>query len=374
MSTERPKPDVSQISLKDLPEKPFAAEGEPPLRVSFSAEAYEAVLRHARENTAVEVCGVLAGLPARDKQGAFLEIEAAVRGEHADARAGQVTFTHETWDHVQRVLAEEHPGLKVVGWYHSHPGYGLFLSQQDEFIHGQFFSLPWQVAFVVDPVAGEDGFFVWRQGKPERMSAYWVGGAKRTPSPDIAALRAGMNGAVEEVRAALKTSRRSRWRFVPAVAGFLFLALLAAAGLLQARRYFNHLVALQEAAVSRNVPLPEPTDGLQALLKSDALLEGVEVRLFKLGPFVWCEGTAWTYDQKERAARVLRSAPGVRAADMTGLRVTHEYVTSSGETLASIAVRVYGREARWRDLLEANRDRVDDPRRLRAGLTLRIPE
>lgn len=374
MSTQQPMPDVSQIPLKDLPERLFAAEAEPPLRVSFSAAAYEAVRRHARENTSVEVCGVLAGRPARDKQGAFLEIEAAVRGEHAAARAGQVTFTHETWDHVQKVMAGEHPGLKVVGWYHSHPGYGLFLSPQDEFIHGQFFNMPWQVAFVVDPVAEEDGFFVWRQGKPERMSAYWVGGAKRTPSPDIAALRAGMNGAVEEVRAALKKSRRSRWRLVPVVAGFLFLALLAAAGLLQTRRYFVRLAALQEMAASRNIPRPEPTDELTKLLRGDPFTAGVEARFFKLGPFVWAEGTAWTHAQKERAARLLRSATGVQAVDLVGLEVTHEYTTSPGETLASIAGRVYGRESRWRDLLQANGDRVDDPRRLRPGMTLRIPE
>lgn len=374
MSTQQRQPDVSQISLKDLPEKPFASEGEPLLRVSFSASAYEAVRRHARENTSIEICGVLAGRPARDKQGAFLEVEAAVRGEHASARAGQVTFTHETWDHVQKVLAEEHPGLKVVGWYHSHPGYGLFLSQQDEFIHSQFFSLPWQVAFVVDPMAEEDGFFVWRQGKPERIRQYWVGGEKRTPSPDIAALREGMNGAVEEVRAALKKSGRRRWRVVPVLAGFLFLSLLAAAGLLQTRRYFVRLAALQELTASRDIPRPEPTDELTKILKGDTLASGVETRLFKLGPFVWAEGKAWTHAQKERAAHLLRSVPGVQAVDLVGIEVTHEYTTAPGETLASIAGRVYGRESRWADLLRANRDRVDDPRRLRAGMTLRIPE
>ena len=38
----------------------------------------------------------------------------------------------------------------------------------DLFIQDNFFNLPWQVAFVYDPIAGDDGSFVWRAGKSER--------------------------------------------------------------------------------------------------------------------------------------------------------------------------------------------------------------
>lgn len=374
MNNPSSKPDISDIVLKDLREKPFLEDGEPAYRVSFSPEAYESLRRHAHENTQVEICGILAGNPAKDRQGPHLDILAAIRGEYAETKAGQVTFTHETWNHVQKVMAAEHPDLKVVGWYHSHPGYGLFLSPQDEFIHGQFFNLPWQVAFVIDPVAEEDGFFIWRQGKPQRMRHYWVGGERKTPSTDLTALRVRMNDAVEEIRGALPKSRGKGLRLAPVLIGFLILALLSAAGLIQARRYFQQLVQLQEIAVKQNIPLPTPTDDLLRLLREDTSLGGLEVRLFRLGPFVWCEGKAWTHAQKERASRILRSAPGVQAADVTGLRVTHEYRTSPGETLTTISRRIYGDEARWRDLFQANRDRIDDPRRLRTNLTLRIPE
>jgi len=374
MSASPSKPDVSQIVLKELPEKPFAANVEPLLRVSLSAQAYEAVRRHAGENTGVEICGVLAGRPARDGEGPHIDIEAAVRGEHADTRAGQVTFTHETWGHVQKIMADEHPGLKVVGWYHSHPGYGVFLSTQDEFIHGQFFNQPWQVAFVVDPLSEEDGFFVWKQGKPERLSRYWVGGEKRASSDGLAALRSGLKRAVEEIREARSGSRRKGLRALPLILGFLFLVLLATAGLLQSGRYFRRLVSLQELSLQQNILRPEPTGDLLKLLKEDERLDGIEARLSRLGPFVWGEGTVWTHAQKERAARILRSAPGVQAVDLVGLKVTGEYVAAPGETLAAIARRIYGREGRWPDLWEANRDRLDDPRRLRAGMTLRLPE
>jgi len=31
---------------------------------------------------------------------------------------------------------------KIVGWYHSHPGFGIFLSEYDLFIHRNFFTAP----------------------------------------------------------------------------------------------------------------------------------------------------------------------------------------------------------------------------------------
>ena len=89
-----------------------------------------------------------------------------IRGEHATNEASGVTFTAETWTHVQEVLEEEYPGKRIVGWYHSHPDFGVFLSDLDLFIHRNFFNFPWQVAHVFDPVREEEGLFVWRDGEP----------------------------------------------------------------------------------------------------------------------------------------------------------------------------------------------------------------
>ena len=36
----------------------------------------------------------------------------------------------------------------------------------DLFIHDNFFNFPWQIAFVYDPLGGDEGSFVWRAGKP----------------------------------------------------------------------------------------------------------------------------------------------------------------------------------------------------------------
>ncbi len=54
---------------------------------------------------------------------------------------------------------------RIVGWYHSHPGHGLFLSQTDLDTHMQFhqFSL-YAVSLVADPKAAEFGIWIYENG------------------------------------------------------------------------------------------------------------------------------------------------------------------------------------------------------------------
>jgi proteasome lid subunit RPN8/RPN11 len=93
-----------------------------------------------------------------------LEIEDAFPALRARGEATSVTITQDDWEAVHARL-EAHPALGgIVGWYHSHPGFGIFLSELDLFIHRNFFVGPAQVAHVVDPHAGREGLFGWRDG------------------------------------------------------------------------------------------------------------------------------------------------------------------------------------------------------------------
>ena len=56
-----------------------------------------------------------------------------------------------------------YPDQRIVGWYHSHPGFGVFLSEHDLFIHRNFFSDPAQIAWVYDPHSDEEGCFAWEK-------------------------------------------------------------------------------------------------------------------------------------------------------------------------------------------------------------------
>ena len=49
------------------------------------------------------------------------------------------------------------------------------------------------------------------------------------------------------------------------------------------------------------------------------------------------------------------------------------YVVQKGDTLSQISREVYGNASRWREIYEANRDRIEDPNLIRPGWRLRIP-
>jgi len=137
------------------------------LLVEVRAEVLQAVRQHARSNMNAEVCGVWLGTL---KDG-VTQVEARIPGEGAAQGGAHVTFTHETWEHIYRVKDQKFPGLAIVGWYHSHPGFGVFLSEYDLFIHKNFFSNPGQVAWVFDPHSDEEGCFVWAGGEIVRVSS-----------------------------------------------------------------------------------------------------------------------------------------------------------------------------------------------------------
>ncbi|MCE5237046.1 Mov34/MPN/PAD-1 family protein [bacterium] len=115
---------------------------------------------HAAEEPEHEIGGILVGSVIDGPRPVVL-VEAAIRGHAMAHSRGSVTFTHETWNEINAVKDNEYPDLKIVGWYHSHPGFGLFLSGHDLFIHQNFFNTPWQVAVVADPLAKSWGCFTW---------------------------------------------------------------------------------------------------------------------------------------------------------------------------------------------------------------------
>ncbi len=49
------------------------------------------------------------------------------------------------------------------------------------------------------------------------------------------------------------------------------------------------------------------------------------------------------------------------------------YTVQAGDTLSNISRKVYGRKSRWREIYDANRDRMATPESLRPGQVLRIP-
>lgn len=114
-------------------------------------------IRDCAARSADEVGGVLIGSVERDK---CVKISGFAEAENVRSSPRGVTFTGKAWKNMRRA-ARKHRGAKIVGWYHSHPSLGVFLSAADLRLHGIFFNKKHQVALVIDPKSNECAVFGW---------------------------------------------------------------------------------------------------------------------------------------------------------------------------------------------------------------------
>jgi len=163
--------DLSRVATEGWTVRCFPLPGRGKGRsvpVVVKRSVLQAIHEHGCSRTDVEMCGVLVGNVYQDENGPYVYVEAMIQGISAGSAVAQVTFTSATWDYIQDRLDKLYPNLRMIGWYHTHPGFGVFLSDMDLFIHNNFFNAPEQLAFVLDPLSGDQGMFVWRSGKTSR--------------------------------------------------------------------------------------------------------------------------------------------------------------------------------------------------------------
>ena len=170
------QPDVRQLKTDPFPTSPFPVSRSTDFRIHFHPAVHGRALAHAKEDTSVEICGVLVGDWGQDDDGPFARVTEIIRCDNATKKFAEVTFTHESWTQINREMDTKFAHLRIIGWYHSHPDFGIFLSDRDVFIQQNFFGGAGQIAFVVDPVRQAEGVFEWREGKPVLAAHYWVGG------------------------------------------------------------------------------------------------------------------------------------------------------------------------------------------------------
>lgn len=167
--------DVKTLATENLPKADFPAPKHSDFRVFLTDAVHQGIWRHASENLSVEICGVLVGGWSSDADGPYASITQYIRCDGATQKFAEVTFTHDSWAQINKEMDSKYQDLRIIGWYHSHPNFGIFLSDRDGFIQQNFFSGPGQIAMVVDPVRKIEGIFVWRNNKTSPLAHFWVG-------------------------------------------------------------------------------------------------------------------------------------------------------------------------------------------------------
>ena len=144
------------------------------VKVYIHQDVYKEMEKYASSDTAHELGTIMIGEYSEDMGKMHVVISDFIYAKYTDASASTLTFTHETWDYVHKEHDEKYPNKKIVGWQHTHPGYGIFLSNYDMFIQENFFNLQFQVAYVIDPVQHLRGFFQWKNGKVEKQKGFYI--------------------------------------------------------------------------------------------------------------------------------------------------------------------------------------------------------
>lgn len=144
------------------------------VKVYIKQDVYRALEKYALVDVEHERGTILLGDYCEELGKVYVIISNYIEARYTDASASTLTFTHETWDYVYKEQGAKYPDKKIVGWQHTHPSYGIFLSNYDLFIQENFFNLPFQVAYVIDPIQKIRGFFQWKNGKIEKLKGYYI--------------------------------------------------------------------------------------------------------------------------------------------------------------------------------------------------------
>jgi proteasome lid subunit RPN8/RPN11 len=141
-------------------------EDEAGLDLFVTREAYIRFSAHAASDLGREVGGGLAGRRfARPGGGReFIVIDGALPARFTRQGSTFLTFTQDTLVSMHDDLEARFPEDELVGWFHTHPGMGVFLSGYDVWLHEHFFPHAWQVALVIEPHEPAGGFFVREHG------------------------------------------------------------------------------------------------------------------------------------------------------------------------------------------------------------------
>lgn len=144
------------------------------LPIFLDRKPADQIERHALSDTSVELGGILLGYECVDERDGkpFVWITEALEARHYENTQASFTYTHDSWEEISRERDARFPDLDIVGWYHTHPDFGIFLSSHDLFIHHHFFAQPLQIAYVVDPIRTTRGFFQWRDGRVTPLEGF----------------------------------------------------------------------------------------------------------------------------------------------------------------------------------------------------------
>jgi proteasome lid subunit RPN8/RPN11 len=122
--------------------------------VTLELGVLQGMKRHALRDRSTELAGILIGHHwenSHNEPHRGVWIQQFIEAEAYESTRASFKFTHDSWAGITEKKRSQFPNLDIVGWYHTHPGWGIFLSGHDQFICNHFFPDWFQLAIVLDP-------------------------------------------------------------------------------------------------------------------------------------------------------------------------------------------------------------------------------
>lgn len=144
------------------------------IEIYIHNDIYINIDEYSSRNTSIEVGSILIGNYSINSNERFIIISDFIEAKYSNATASRLTFTHDSWNYIYSEYESKYSDKKIIGWHHTHPSYGIFLSSYDMFIQQNFFNLEFQIAYVVDPISKTRGFFQWKNNHIEKLQGFFV--------------------------------------------------------------------------------------------------------------------------------------------------------------------------------------------------------
>lgn len=142
--------------------------------IYMSQSVYKEIKKFTKNKVTTESGGMLIGNVIEEFDKTNIIIQGFVEAKYSESTATTLKFTHETWEYVHGEINKKYGEGQIVGWIHTHPDFGIFLSEYDMFIQENFFKEEYQIAYVIDPIQHIEGFYFWVNGHIERCKGFYI--------------------------------------------------------------------------------------------------------------------------------------------------------------------------------------------------------
>lgn len=153
------------------------------LRIYMEDYAHTYLYQYAKSGATGEKLAVLMGKTLNIDGQTTVFISGVIQAKYTEKLKGMETITKRSWQYIEEQIDKYFKGLSVVGWMHSRPSFGAFVTSRDEAYHKKVFNRDSQVFFVVDPADRLDRFYVLNDGGRELrpVKGYFIYYEKNEP-------------------------------------------------------------------------------------------------------------------------------------------------------------------------------------------------